>query len=116
MVRPDYAGTGLLNLIASLIEARGGEARHPTLARLLPSEILAARNVLLLIVDGLGDLYLARHGAGGELERRRRGAFMMSERFTINDWTPGEPRHLHIGNHGGASAEEMMVPLVVAAT
>jgi hypothetical protein len=74
MVRPDYAGAGLLNLIASLIEARGGRARHPTLTQLPPAQIAAARNIVLLIVDGLGDVYLARHGAGGELERRRRGA------------------------------------------
>ncbi|MGA7983808.1 MAG: hypothetical protein WCA01_01355, partial [Burkholderiales bacterium] len=66
MVRPDYAGAGLLNLIASLIEARGGRAHQPTLAQLPPAEIAAARNLLLLIVDGLGDLYLTRHGAGGE--------------------------------------------------
>ena len=43
-------------------------------------------------------------------------SLVMNDRFTIKDWTPGEPRHLHIGNHGGASAEEMMIPLVVAAT
>jgi hypothetical protein len=43
-------------------------------------------------------------------------ALLMNERFTIMDWTPGEPRHVHIGNHGSASAEEMMIPLVVAAT
>ncbi|MGH8738172.1 MAG: hypothetical protein ACREVC_12500 [Burkholderiales bacterium] len=41
---------------------------------------------------------------------------VMNEGFTIKDWTPGEPRHLHIGNHGGTSAEEMMIPLMVAAT
>ncbi len=74
MVRPDYAGAGLLNLIASLIEARGGRARHPTLEQLPPAEIAAARNLVLLIVDGMGDRYLTRRGAGGELERRRRGA------------------------------------------
>ena len=62
MVRPDYAGAGLLNLIASLTEARGGRALHPTLAQLPPAEIAAARNVVLLIVDGLGDLYLTLAG------------------------------------------------------
>ncbi|HUJ86276.1 MAG TPA: alkaline phosphatase family protein [Burkholderiales bacterium] len=74
MVRPDYAGAGLLNLIASLAAARGARALHPTLEQLPPAEIAAARNVVLLIVDGLGDGYLTRRGAGGELERRRRGA------------------------------------------
>jgi hypothetical protein len=39
----------------------------------------------------------------------------MNGRFTIKDRTPGEFRHLHIGNHGGASEEEMKVPLIIAA-
>ena len=74
MARPDYSGAGLVNLIASLSQARGGPARHPPLEQLPPAELSAARNLVLLIVDGLGDLYLSRRGAGGELERRRRGA------------------------------------------
>ena len=41
-------------------------------------------------------------------------ALLMNGRFTIKDWTPGESRHLHFGNHGGASEEEMTVPLIVA--
>jgi hypothetical protein len=40
-------------------------------------------------------------------------ALLMNGRYTVKDWTPGEPRHLHIGNHGGASADEMMIPLIV---
>ena len=39
---------------------------------------------------------------------------MMREPYTIKDWLPGEPRHLHIGNHGGLSADEMYIPLVHA--
>ena len=74
MVLPDYSGGSLLNLIATLIEARGGASRQPTLRELPPAEIAAARNLVLLIVDGLGDGYLRRRGAGGELARRRRGA------------------------------------------
>jgi hypothetical protein len=41
-------------------------------------------------------------------------ALLMNGRFTIKDWTSGESGHLHIGNHGGASEEEMTVPLIVA--
>jgi hypothetical protein len=29
------------------------------------------------------------------------------------DWLPGEERYVHVGVHGGVSAEEMQVPLVV---
>ena len=74
LLRPDYAGGGFVNLIASLVAGCGGAPRHPEL-RLLPStEVAAARNVVLAIVDGLGDNYLRKHGAQGALARRRRGA------------------------------------------
>lgn len=73
-VLPAYGGGSLVNLVASLVEARGGLRRHPPLALLEPREFVAARNVVLVIVDGLGDNYLMRQGKGGELARRRRGA------------------------------------------
>ena len=74
MTRPDYAGGGFANLIASIVEACGGAPRHAPLASLPPAELSAAANILLLIVDGLGDHYLRREGAGGALLSRRRGA------------------------------------------
>ena len=40
----------------------------------------------------------------------------MRGRGTVKDWVPGESRHLHIGNHGGMSEDEMRIPLVVAKT
>ncbi|MGH8733947.1 MAG: hypothetical protein ACREVB_09720, partial [Burkholderiales bacterium] len=43
-------------------------------------------------------------------------ALVMRNRYTVKDWTPGESRHLHIGNHGGTSADEMMIPLVMETT
>ncbi len=71
---PDYAGGGLVNLVASLVESCGGPALHPTLNHFPIAELRDARNVVLLIIDGLGDNYLMRRGAGGELARRRRAA------------------------------------------
>jgi hypothetical protein len=73
-MKADYRGGGLVNLMASIVAARGGKPRHPTLQALPPQSIEAARNVVLLIVDGLGDRFLTARGAGGELARRRRGA------------------------------------------
>jgi hypothetical protein len=73
MRKPDYAGGGFANLIASIVEACGGAPRHAPLAALPARELAAARNLLLLIVDGLGDNYLVREGAGGALHARRRG-------------------------------------------
>jgi len=73
-MRPDYSGGSLVNLVASIVAARGGKALHPPLRNLRSGELRDARNLVLLIVDGLGDNYLARRGRGGELARRRRAS------------------------------------------
>ena len=39
---------------------------------------------------------------------------VMKGNWTIKDWLPGEKRYRQIGVHGGVSADEMIVPLVVA--
>jgi hypothetical protein len=71
-MRPDYAGGSLVNLVASVVAARGGKPLHEPLRNFeFP---LSAKNLVLLIIDGLGDNYLARHGEGSELGRRRRAA------------------------------------------
>jgi hypothetical protein len=50
----------------------------------------------------------------GFAERIGDVALVMRGRATVKDWVAGEPRHLHIGNHGGTSEDEMTIPLVVA--
>src|SRR5919205_4004518 len=71
-MRPDYAGGSLVNLVATLVAPRGGKALHePLRGFTLDADV---GNVVLLIIDGLGDNYLARHGKGSELGRRRRRA------------------------------------------
>ncbi|MCC7047677.1 MAG: alkaline phosphatase family protein [Alphaproteobacteria bacterium] len=71
---PDYGGNGFVNLIASLVEAGGGAPRHAPLAALPAAELREARNVVFLILDGLGDNYLAANGGDGPLARHRRGS------------------------------------------
>ena len=66
-ILPDYGGGSLLNLIASCTDSRGGPALHPVLRGLPPDDLRAARNVVLLLVDGLGYNYLTSHGARGPL-------------------------------------------------
>jgi hypothetical protein len=71
-MRPDYAGGSLVNLVASVVASRGGKPLHEPLRNLeFP---VSAENLVLLIIDGLGDNYVVRHGAGSELGRRRRMA------------------------------------------
>ena len=73
-MRPDYSGGSLVNLMASIVAARGGKALHAPLRNIETATAREARNVVLLIIDGLGDNYLMRRGAGGELARRRRSS------------------------------------------
>jgi hypothetical protein len=73
-MRPDYTGGSLVNLVASIVAARGGHALHAPLKGLPDEALREARNLVFLIVDGLGDNYLLRRGAGGELARRRRAS------------------------------------------
>jgi type I phosphodiesterase/nucleotide pyrophosphatase len=73
-VQPDYAGGGLVNLMASIVAACGARARHPELASLSSAHFANARNIILIIADGLGERYLMQRGAGSELARRRKAA------------------------------------------
>jgi hypothetical protein len=68
-MQPDYSGGGLVNLMASIVDACGGRALHPPLKDFT---LGAPRNLVLLVVDGLGDNYLVRRG--GEMAKRRRRA------------------------------------------
>ena len=66
-IHPDYTGGGLLNLIASCAASRGGRPLHPSLDALPPEELAGAKNVVLIIIDGLGYNYLASRAAGSTL-------------------------------------------------
>lgn len=39
---------------------------------------------------------------------------LMKENYVIKDWLVGEPRYTQVGVHGGISAQEMRVPLILA--
>ena len=69
--RPDYHGGGILNLTATLINARGGHAEAPELDALPAAALAHARNIVLLVLDGLGSRWLARHGVGSALAEYR---------------------------------------------
>ena len=69
-MRPDYEGGSLVNLVASVVASRGGKPLHESLRNF--SLATDATNVVLFIIDGLGDNYLARYGSGSELGCRRR--------------------------------------------
>lgn len=62
---PDYASGSTVNLLASLIEARGGSSPHSELEGLPASSLRSANTLLYLVLDGLGLAQLKRHLAAG---------------------------------------------------
>jgi hypothetical protein len=73
-MKPDYHGGSIVNLMASIETALGGRAGYATLRELAPAEIAAARNVCLLVIDGLGSRYLTRAGNGAALRSHLRAS------------------------------------------
>jgi hypothetical protein len=73
-LRPDYQGGGILNLVASVIQTRGGAAEHPPLGLLEQVDLARVTNLVLVVIDGLGDRWLARRSPNGILARHRLGA------------------------------------------
>jgi len=73
-IQPRYSGGSIVNLMSSLSAALGrhtAEPAYPVSELLQPEQIRDARNVVLLVMDGLGDDYVQR--TGGTLMRYRCG-------------------------------------------
>ncbi len=72
---PDYHGASIVNLMASIIGAFGGEAGpYAPLSGLDHAWLRAHRNIVLLVIDGLGHEWLERAGPGSALFRHTRRA------------------------------------------
>jgi predicted AlkP superfamily pyrophosphatase or phosphodiesterase len=71
---PDYRGSSIVNLMASLMLARGADARlYAPLPLLEPGVLSKARNLVLIVIDGLGYEYLSNTAKGGVLHRHLKG-------------------------------------------
>jgi hypothetical protein len=71
---PDYAGGSIANLMSAILAAGGAAGASSPPTRLLdPAELAETRNLVLLVVDGLGEALLQRIGRGGVLHAHRRG-------------------------------------------
>lgn len=73
---PDYQGGSIVNLMMSVIGAAGGalpSPLYPVLPGLDVEAMSGHRNVVLIVIDGMGYDFLCRRAAGGELHRRVRG-------------------------------------------
>ena len=71
---PDYKGGSIVNLMASIIAARGGTTSlYPALALLEPYPLSNVTNLILIVIDGLGYAYLNRKGSQSALRRHLKG-------------------------------------------
>lgn len=72
MIKPEYDGGSIVNLMASLVRHYGGqESIYPGLDLLPEAELQQARHIVLLVVDGLGYEFLQQQG--GFLQQHCRG-------------------------------------------
>lgn len=71
---PDYAGRSLVNLMQSVAAACGVlAARYAPLTLALPRALGEPRNLLLLVIDGMGEALLQQAGQGTQLLAHRVG-------------------------------------------
>jgi hypothetical protein len=69
MIMPDYCGGSIVNLMSSIAQAfEAADQPYPPL-RVLPPESLTNRNLVLLVIDGLGHDNLSAHCPDGVLVR-----------------------------------------------
>jgi hypothetical protein len=74
MSQPDYHGGSIVNLMTSLILGLGGASNgYVPLRTLEPGRLKQYRNIVLLVIDGLGHQYLTRAGAGSTLRAHLQG-------------------------------------------
>ena len=68
---PNYKDGSIVNLMASICHARGSHTSpYNELAALPADELAKAKNVVLLVLDGLGYDYLTTNGAGSHLHQQ----------------------------------------------
>lgn len=69
---PDYEGGSIVNLTGSIIKLFGGKPPYAPL-RDFDLSGFADKDVVMLVIDGLGYEYLTRHGEGSFLHRNLKG-------------------------------------------
>lgn len=99
MIAPDYNGGSIVNLMTSITQAMGDEdSLYPPLRTLAPAA-LSGRNVVLLVVDGLGYENLNANRRDGALARhlkdRMTSVFPSTTAAAITTFFTGEAPQQH---------------------
>lgn len=72
MLKPNYKNGSIVNLTSSLIRGMGGKSRYGPLKSLKPVELHEYDNVVLLLIDGLGNEFLEKYGKKTFLLKNRK--------------------------------------------
>lgn len=72
MYLPDYKGGSIVNLMSSIGNALGAEMPYENLKLLSPEELKGSKNIVLMVIDGLGFEYLLQK-QGSFLKENIRG-------------------------------------------
>ena len=62
MYLPNYDNGSIVNLMSSISQGLGAESLYQPLPALSPAELSASRNIVLIVIDGLGYEYLMKNG------------------------------------------------------
>ena len=73
MIKPNYKNGSIVNLVNSIIKNFDGKNSYPELKLLPAARLKKYRNIILLVIDGLGYLQLKNHFAISELLKHNLG-------------------------------------------
>jgi len=102
---PNYSGGSIVNLMSSIGGAFGWKSFYSNLDLLSPKEIKKYKNVVLIVVDGLGYEYLRENGNGSFLKENLKGfmtsVFLPTTSCVIPTFLTGEApqQHAYTGWH-----------------
>lgn len=102
MYFPSYQNS-ILNLMGSIAEGFGKKTNYSPLAQLNPEEIRNAKNVILVVLDGLGYEYLTRYGKNSELAKYLRSKMTSIFPATTTTCIPGFLTGMSSYEHGMAA-------------
>ena len=73
MFLPNYKDGGIANLMSSLGSALGAKSKYKPLKIFKPDELKSTKNVVLLVIDGLGFEYIRKFGKNSVFSKYLRG-------------------------------------------
>ena len=73
MLKPNYKNGSTLSLISSIGEAFSYRINYKPLKLLKPNELKNSKNIVLMIIDGLGYEFLKKYGKGTEFNKNLKG-------------------------------------------